>query len=144
MSPSDPHRAELRDTLARLILRHDLTLTSAEVTEKGGVDHARGLRLWRALGFPETGDGLAYGEPDVKALASVAHTLDVGLREFVTQEHLENFPKIRIILGDEDAHRFQAIVSGFAERTPEELDAARPLRGILDQGREQDVIESRG
>jgi adenylate cyclase len=76
MSPSDPERAELRDTLARLILRHDLTLTSAEVTEKGGVDHARGLRLWRALGFPETGDGLAYGEPDVKALAAVAEALD--------------------------------------------------------------------
>ena len=79
MSPSDPERAELRDTLARLILRHDLTLTSAEVTEKGGVDHARGLRLWRALGFPETGDGLAYGEPDVKALAAVAQALDGDL-----------------------------------------------------------------
>ncbi|MFC5679521.1 adenylate/guanylate cyclase domain-containing protein [Aeromicrobium endophyticum] len=79
MSPSDPERAELRDTLARLILRHDLTLTSAEVTEKGGLDHARGLRLWRALGFPETGDGLAYGEPDVKALAAVAEALDGDL-----------------------------------------------------------------
>lgn len=79
MSPSDPERAELRDTLARLILRHDLTLTSAEVTEKGGLEHARGLRLWRALGFPETGDGLAYGEPDVKALAAVAEALDGDL-----------------------------------------------------------------
>jgi adenylate cyclase len=76
MSPSEPDRAQLRDTLAQLILRHDLTLTSAEVTEKGGADHAWGLRLWRALGFPETGDGLAYGEPDVKALAAVASAID--------------------------------------------------------------------
>jgi len=76
MSPSDVDRAELRDTLAQLILRHDLTLTSSEVTDQGGVEHARGLRLWRALGFPETGDALAYGEPDVKALAAVAVALD--------------------------------------------------------------------
>jgi adenylate cyclase len=79
MSPSEPDRAELRDTLARLILRHDLTLTSAEVAEKGRVDHVKALRLWRALGFPETGEGLAYGEPDVKALAAVAVALDDDL-----------------------------------------------------------------
>lgn len=76
MSPSDPDRAQLRDTLARLILGHELSLTSAEVAEKGGLDHAKGLRLWRALGFPETGDSPAYGDPDVAALAAVATALD--------------------------------------------------------------------
>ena len=76
MSRSDTDRADLRDTLASLILGHELTLTSSEVTDKGGMDHSRGLRLWRALGFPETGDGLAYGEPDVKALVAVATALD--------------------------------------------------------------------
>lgn len=75
MSQSEPGESVLRDTLARLILGHDLTLTSAEVSEKGGLDHSEGLRLWRALGFPETGDGLAYGEPDVRAVAAVAAAL---------------------------------------------------------------------
>nr|MCW2727983.1 adenylate/guanylate cyclase protein [Aeromicrobium sp.] len=79
MSPSDPHRAELRDTLARLILRHELTLTSTEVSDKGGLDQATGLRLWRALGFPETGDSIAYGEPDVDAVAAVAQALKTGI-----------------------------------------------------------------
>jgi len=79
MSPSEPRRAELRDTLARLILRHDLSLTSLEVTDKSGLDHAAGLRLWRALGFPETGESLAYGEPDVRALVAVAAALESDL-----------------------------------------------------------------
>lgn len=79
MNPSEPNRAELRDTLAHLILGHDLTLSSAEVSDKGGLDHSIGLRLWRALGFPETGDAIAYGEPDVRAIATVRAALDAEI-----------------------------------------------------------------
>ena len=85
MSRSDTDRADLRDTLASLILGHELTLTSSEVTDKGGMDHSRGLRLWRALGFPETGDGLAYGEPDVKALVAVATARDCEILDEATE-----------------------------------------------------------
>lgn len=84
MNQSEPDRAELRDTLARLILRHELTLTSAEVTDKGGLDHVDGQRLWRALGFPETGDSIAYGDPDVRAVATVAAALDAGILDEAT------------------------------------------------------------
>src|SRR5690606_18569047 len=35
-------------------------------------------RLWRALGFADTADSVAYGDPDVEALASVATAIDQG------------------------------------------------------------------
>ena len=76
MSLSEPGRTELRDTLAQLILGHELSLTSAEVSDKGGIDLAEGKRLWRALGFPDTAESVAYGEPDVRALRAVAAALD--------------------------------------------------------------------
>lgn len=72
-------RSELRDDLVQLILGSELTLTSAEVTDQGGLSLEDGQRLWRALGFPETGDGVAYGERDVLAVATVAESLTSGL-----------------------------------------------------------------
>ncbi len=72
-------REELRDELARLILGGDPALTSAEVTSQGGLSRERGERLWRALGFPDPGDGPNYGEPDVEAISMVAAALDRGI-----------------------------------------------------------------
>lgn len=72
-------RSEFRDVLARLILGGELTLTSAEVADKGGLSLEDGQRLWRALGFPETGDSIAYGEPDVRAVGAVAEAIESGL-----------------------------------------------------------------
>ncbi len=73
------NRSELRDTLASLILGGEPTLTSTEVTDKGGLSLEDGQRLWRALGFPDTGEGVAYGESDVKAVATVAMALHGGV-----------------------------------------------------------------
>jgi adenylate cyclase len=73
------NRSELRDTLAGLILGGDLALTSAEVVEKGGLSLDEGQRLWRALGFPDTGDSVAYGEADVRAVSIVASAIDLGV-----------------------------------------------------------------
>ncbi|MCW2769857.1 MAG: adenylate/guanylate cyclase protein [Aeromicrobium sp.] len=72
-------RSDLRDSLAQLILEGSLTLTGAEVTAKGGLSLEDGQRLWRALGFPDTGDAVAYGEADVVAVAAVAAALEAGL-----------------------------------------------------------------
>jgi adenylate cyclase len=72
-------RSELRDELARLILGGELTLTSAEVVDKGGMSLDDGQRLWRALGFPDTGDAIAYGDPDVSAVATVAAAIESGV-----------------------------------------------------------------
>ncbi|MBC7632752.1 adenylate/guanylate cyclase domain-containing protein [Aeromicrobium sp.] len=73
------NRSELRDHLARQILGSDLTLTSSEVVARGGLSLEEGQRLWRALGFPDTGDAVAYGESDVAAVASVVAAIDVGV-----------------------------------------------------------------
>ena len=72
-------RSELRDELARLILGGELTLTSAEVVDKGGMSLDHGQRLWRALGFPDTGDAIAYGDPDVAAVATVSAAIESGV-----------------------------------------------------------------
>ena len=75
------NRSELRETLAGLILGGELTLTSAEVAQQGGLDIEQGQRLWRALGFPETGEGVAYGEPDVAAMATVSGAIESGVMD---------------------------------------------------------------
>jgi adenylate cyclase len=75
------NRSELRDLLASLILGGELTMTSAEVTRKGGLELEQGQRLWRALGFPETGDSIAYGEPDVEAMATVGGAIESGVMD---------------------------------------------------------------
>ena len=73
------NRSELRDELAGLILGGELELTSAEVVEKGGLSLDDGQRLWRALGFPDTGDSVAYGEADVRAVSIVASAIETGV-----------------------------------------------------------------
>ncbi|MCW2749009.1 MAG: adenylate/guanylate cyclase protein [Aeromicrobium sp.] len=73
------NRSELRDTLASLILGGELALTSAEVVEKGGLSLDDGQRLWRALGFPDTGDSVAYGDADVRAVSIVASAIELGV-----------------------------------------------------------------
>ncbi|MET0767386.1 MAG: adenylate/guanylate cyclase domain-containing protein [Aeromicrobium sp.] len=75
------NRSELRDKLAGLILGGELTLTSAEVARKGGLELEQGQRLWRALGFPETGESIAYGEPDVDAMSTVAGAIESGVMD---------------------------------------------------------------
>jgi adenylate cyclase len=77
-------RSDLRDELARLILGGELTLTSAEVADKGGLSLEDGQRLWRALGFPDTGEAIAYGDPDVAAVANVASALHSGVLDVET------------------------------------------------------------
>lgn len=69
------NRSELRETLVRLILGGELTFTSAEAADKGGLSVEDGQRLWRALGFADTGDGVAYGDADVEAIETVAAAL---------------------------------------------------------------------
>ncbi len=78
------NRSELRDQLVSQILGGELELTSAEVVAKGGLTLDEGERLWRALGFPDTGDSVAYGEPDVRAIAIVATAIHHGVLDEVT------------------------------------------------------------
>lgn len=72
-------QSDLRGELVRLLLGADVALTAQEVTERGGLSLEDGQRLWRALGFPDRGDGVAYTDADTKALAAVAAALDSDL-----------------------------------------------------------------
>ncbi|MEO6471624.1 MAG: adenylate/guanylate cyclase domain-containing protein [Aeromicrobium sp.] len=71
-------RSEKSDKLARLILGGDISYDSREVIEKGGLSFENGQRLWRALGFPDTGSDKAYSKRDVEAMKTVASALDSG------------------------------------------------------------------
>jgi adenylate cyclase len=78
------NRSELRETLASLILGGELTMTSEEVARKGGLELEQGQRMWRALGFPDTGDSVAYGERDVEAMATVGAAISAGVMDEAT------------------------------------------------------------
>ncbi|MCW2829844.1 MAG: adenylate/guanylate cyclase protein [Aeromicrobium sp.] len=75
------NRSELRDQLAQKILGGELYLTSDEVVDRGGLTLEEGQRLWRALGFADTGDSVAYGDGDVAAIETVAAALKHGQLE---------------------------------------------------------------
>lgn len=72
-------RSDIRDELARALLGTELSYTSAEVADYAGVNLEEAKRLWRALGFPDTGEDPAYGEPDVGALRTITSAIEVGL-----------------------------------------------------------------
>ncbi len=74
-------RSDLRDELARLILHEGMDLTGEQVAEQAGLDLDRAERLWRSLGFADSGDVPAYGEHDVAAARLVAAAFDEGLLE---------------------------------------------------------------
>ncbi|MGJ9423796.1 adenylate/guanylate cyclase domain-containing protein [Aeromicrobium sp. CF3.5] len=77
-------QSDLRGELIRLLLGADVALTAQEVTERGGLSLEDGQRLWRALGFPDRGDGVAYTDADTKAVAAVAAALTSDLFEEAT------------------------------------------------------------
>jgi adenylate cyclase len=56
--------------------------TSDEVAERAGIPLDQAKRLWRALGFPETGDEAAFDDADVAALRSIGDLLNSGLVDF--------------------------------------------------------------
>lgn len=77
LKPED--RAQLREQLVRAILGTDVELTSEQVAEKSQTDLDAGRRLWRALGFPEVGDAVAFAEIDVEALVLARQAVSTGL-----------------------------------------------------------------
>lgn len=49
------------------------------VARQSGVSRETSTRLWRALGFPDTGDAVAYGQGDVDALRLGRELIESGL-----------------------------------------------------------------
>jgi len=80
-----------RDELARAILGlvdGAPVLTSAEVAGAAGVDEVDARRLWRALGFPETGGEAVFSEADAQALTLLVDSVADGIVDFDTAVQL--------------------------------------------------------
>ena len=71
-----------REGLERAILGEEFALSAGEVTEETGltVDEAR--RLWRALGFPERVNEVAFTHADALALTQVGQVVESGAIDF--------------------------------------------------------------
>lgn len=81
--PSEPDPPEAdSESVARAILGEDPTLSAADVAEQTGLSVEEARRLWRALGFPERGDELAFNTSDVTALSTIMSGVETGLIDF--------------------------------------------------------------
>ncbi|MGL5825623.1 MAG: adenylate/guanylate cyclase domain-containing protein [Nocardioides sp.] len=71
------HRLSGQD-LNQAIVGAAPVFTAAEVAEAGGVDPVIARRLWRAFGFPEYADSVAFSQSDVLALDTITTTVERG------------------------------------------------------------------
>ncbi|HYO39959.1 MAG TPA: adenylate/guanylate cyclase domain-containing protein [Nocardioidaceae bacterium] len=77
-----------RQELEKAILGHRPALTSTAVAEAAGVPLEQARRLWRALGFPEAGDAVAFTEADLVALSTIVRAVHRGAIDFDTAVRL--------------------------------------------------------
>jgi len=63
-------------------------LTTAQVAEAAGVSVEEARRLWRALGFPDSGEDAAYTSADVDALLLVSRAVGNGALDLETATRL--------------------------------------------------------
>ena len=77
-----PEYRPSREELEESILGEQPALTALEVASEAGVTVAEIRRLWRALGFPEVGNDLAFTRADVDAVLKIFSTVDSGSLEF--------------------------------------------------------------
>ncbi|MFT4188114.1 MAG: adenylate/guanylate cyclase domain-containing protein [Aeromicrobium sp.] len=76
-------RSGQRARLLGLLLNERIDADLDAAARASGIDPDVARRLWRALGFPEPGDRLTFGEADTEAFRQVRVAVDAGL---VTEE----------------------------------------------------------
>ena len=82
MPGTDPARSRAPEPgpVERAILGDAPTLTGEQVAEVAGLTVEEGRRMWRALGFADPGDQVAFAEVDAQTLAAVAQAArDAGV-----------------------------------------------------------------
>lgn len=67
------------DDVARLVVGEEPRFSGDDVARESGVERDTSTRFWRALGFPDTGDAVAYGHGDVEALRLVRGIIESGI-----------------------------------------------------------------
>jgi adenylate cyclase len=83
MAPDEePDPSFSRETLERAILGDELALSATDIAAETGLTLEQTRRLWRALGFPERGNEVAYTAADVEAVSQVAHVVETGAVDF--------------------------------------------------------------
>ncbi|MPZ60752.1 MAG: adenylate/guanylate cyclase domain-containing protein [Propionibacteriales bacterium] len=82
--PSPPLTPASRRELEEAILGQEPRLTSHQVADGAGVSLDVARQLWRALGFPDVGDDLAFTDADLDALGLLRGTIESGEVDFET------------------------------------------------------------
>ena len=120
------HEPRSPDPLQALVRLGEPIYDPTTVCEAAGVDRAVGDRLWRALGFPDTPEGvLAYTADDARALRLATE----GLDEFDGPEHDR---AEQLIL--EEARMVSAYLTALADSELDALTAQAALglrRGVI-------------
>lgn len=66
------------------ILGADRTLDRDSLSEKAGIPLEAGRNFWRAMGFADVGEAVAFTEPDLEVLKEVLGLIDRGLLDETT------------------------------------------------------------
>ncbi len=77
-----------RAQLEKAILGEVPGLTSEDVATAAGVTPEQAHRLWRALGFPDAGQQVAFTAADLNALSTLVRSVEVGAIDFDTAVRL--------------------------------------------------------
>ena len=77
-----------RQQLEDAILGQSPQLTSEAAAEAAGVPLDQARRLWRALGFPDAGNAVAFTDADMVALSTLVGAVDKGAIDFDTAVRL--------------------------------------------------------
>ncbi len=80
--------AATRDDIEREILGESPSLTSADLVDSGDASGEEVQRLWRALGFADAGEAVAFTQGDVEALAMLQALVASGTLDFETAVRL--------------------------------------------------------
>lgn len=79
MTDQAPRPEDVVDSLVELVLGSPRTLRRDEVADAAGVPMAEAKRLWRAMGFADVGDTVAFTEGDAEALRRLDTLVTGGL-----------------------------------------------------------------
>jgi adenylate cyclase len=79
-----PEHGFTRQELEKAILGETPSLTSADVADAAGVSVEHTRRLWRALGFPDAGEEIAFTDADMDALTTLLGAIEKGAIDFDT------------------------------------------------------------
>jgi adenylate cyclase len=85
---TEPEHGFSRQELESAILGENPSLTSEAVAEAAGVTVEEARRLWRALGFPNAGDEVAFTDADREALSTMVGAVAKGAIDFDTAVRL--------------------------------------------------------